>query len=400
MIACIEEALELLVPQATARGIELHPLVHADFPDIIEGDSSRLRQVLLNLIHNAVKFTHQGRVEVECGRRPGGLWFAVRDTGIGISPERLSRLFLPFTQVDTSTTREYGGTGLGLAISRRLVELMGGEIEVHSASGQGSTFTVRLPCGGHEQGPLRPLAGRRVEVVEESEAGRRSLRMSLSRRGAEVTERGDLGEAPGPGRPRDLLVLGVPAGRPLPALAGLGPCVLVSPRNQGQDALPPGVQQVNRPHRDRPLLRAISEVLRLGQITTPGPERQEALAALKPLRLLLAEDNTVNQKVALKLLAKLGLEADVAGNGVEALRAFERRRYDVVLMDVHMPEMDGLEATRLLRERWGNGPRILAITASGFESDRVACLEAGMNGFVRKPIVLSELHAELARVTR
>ncbi len=403
----IEETIDLISPQASARGLEIFALFQPEVPALIRGDATRLRQVLLNLLSNAIKFTPAGHIEVACGcSSPQGaspeFWLAVRDTGIGIPLEKQDRLFLPFSQADSSITREYGGTGLGLAICRRLVSLMGGQIGLLSEAGQGSTFEVHLPLDAAPEPRAQPFQGYQMAVVEESEPGRRAAALALRRWGATVqTYRHAEALMDGP-RP-DAILLGYSAtlalAGALPPLPTGVPTLLILPRTL---RLPPpsSVPQIRRPYRDRTLQQVLASLLRLSHSERPVREQRSAqIPRMGPMRLLLAEDNQVNQKVALKLLAKLGLRADVAANGIEVLAAFERATYDVVLMDLHMPEMDGLTAARTIRERWGDGPRIVAVTASSFEADREACLQAGMNGFVRKPILLAELHEELQRVS-
>ncbi|MDX2168087.1 MAG: histidine kinase N-terminal 7TM domain-containing protein [Deltaproteobacteria bacterium] len=297
--AALAESLELLRRQAAARGLTLTLDVAAAVPDRWLGDVARLRQILVNLVGNAVKFTPSGSVAVVVGCAPldgdrSALHVAVRDTGIGIPLEHHGRLFQPFSQVDASTARQYGGTGLGLAISKRLAELMGGTISVESAVGVGSTFHLYLPL---REAPAQAII-------------------------------------------------------PPPAAAG---------EPAANDAAPP-------------------------------------LAARLPLRILLAEDNQVNQKVALRMLSRLGYAADLAGNGVEALAAVRRAAYDVVLMDMQMPEMDGLEATRRIRDAADVAqPRIIAMTANAMEGDREACLAAGMDDYLAKPVRIDDLSAALER---
>ena len=281
----VDDAIEMVIARASAKGLKLRSQYDAAVPRRVLGDAMRLRQVLLNLLDNAVKFTDAGEVRVYISAvTPGTLRVEVSDTGIGISEAGIARLFAPFSQVDPSMTRRYGGTGLGLVICKRLVELMGGEIGVRSAPGRGTTFHF-------------------------------SVRAEACTDGAET-----------------------------------------------RTAVAPPV--------------------------TAGLDR--GMAARLPARILLAEDNTINQKLALKVLERMGYAADLAGNGVAALQALERQPYDIVFMDIHMPQMDGLEATREIRRR-GAGtavPWVIAMTADAMQGDRERCLDAGMNDYIPKPMQL------------
>ncbi len=289
---CIEVALDLVEANAAEKGLTLSYFLEDQVPDTIMGDVTRLRQVLANLLSNAVKFTGRGTVEISVTGQPVvedqfETHFAIKDTGIGIPEDKLSRLFQSFSQIDSSTTRKYGGTGLGLVISKRLVEMMGGRIWVESRLGKGSTFHFTILTEAATSKPVH------------SAIGSKELRMCSK------------------------------------------------------------------------------------------------LDRSTPLRILLAEDNAVNQMVALQMLKRLGYSADVATNGLEVLQALERQQYDVVLMDVQMPEMDGIAAARKIRERWPKGPKIIAITAYALEGDREKCLRAGMDNYIAKPIQIEELRSVL-----
>ncbi len=291
--SCIEASLNLEAVYADGKGLNLAYEIDEDTPKEIMGDASKLRQILANLIDNAVKFTDTGEITISVSSKraaKGGaheILFAIRDTGIGIPREKMSNLFQSFSQVDSSTTRKYGGTGLGLAISKHLVEMMGGRIWVESQVCHGSTFYFTI------------LA---------KEAFTKSIK-----------------------------------------------------RNE----LPTRLS------------------------SSPGADRN--------LNILLAEDNPVNQKVMLQMLSKLGYSAAVAANGLEAIQALERQHYDVVLMDVQMPEMDGFEATRIIRQRWPeDGPSIIAITAYALEGDREKCLDIGMDSYISKPVKMDELAKTLS----
>jgi CheY-like chemotaxis protein len=288
---CIEESIGLGAENATKKGLRMEYTIEQDIPAVVLGDRSRLRQILVNLIGNAVKFTEKGCISIVVSGRKidtidgdsHEIHFAVKDTGIGIPDDKADRLFQLFSQVDASTARRFGGTGLGLAISKKLVEMMFGNIWVESRTGMGSTFHFTIE--------VQPT--------------------------------------------------------------------LSAPIDTGRSAFSP---------------KAVSH-RGLGQ----------------PLRILLAEDNMINQRVALRMLAKLGLIGDVACDGHEVLQALERQSYDVVLMDVQMPGMDGLETTKAIRQRWADGPKIIAMTAAAFKSDREMCLEAGMDDYIRQPVRIEEL---------
>ena len=296
LAACLEESISQVAAIASEKGLELAYRMAEETPRAILGDPTRLKQILVNLLSNAVKFTERGEVKAYVSAVPKKdgedgeheIHFAITDTGIGIPADRMSRLFVSFSQIDASTTRRYGGTGLGLAISKRLVDQMGGKIWAESVPGRGSTFNITIPAKASVQVP----AGREASLGLESHVEK---------------------------------------------CLGEGGC----------------------------------------------------------LSILLAEDNAVNQKVTVQMLSKLGYRADVAENGIEVLQRMESNRYDVILMDILMPEMDGLEATRRIRLRWPKGPRIIAMTASVLKGDRDMCFAAGMDGFISKPAKIEELKAAL-----
>jgi len=424
---CVEGALDIVAPRAWEKGIELGCLIDDAAPAGILGDDSRLRQVLLNLLSNAVKFTEAGEVMILVHTAPTGpgtyrLELLVRDTGIGIPPDRMDRLFTSFSQVDASTTRRFGGTGLGLAISKRLVELMGGTISVESEPGSGSTFRITLPVKAAEvpsqirlEEGLPQLAGKRILVVDDNATNREIVTRHARSWGmvpvavelpAEALALVQVGE------PFDVAVLDVM----MPEMDGLTLGAEIRTRRSEQDLplvlltslgrLPEeqwsGVfsAQLAKPLKASQLYNTLLQVLTAG---TARPEVGEVVAdgtsAMSSLRILLAEDNAMNQKVALGLLKRLGYEADVASNGLEAIAALEQQAYDVVLMDVQMPQLDGLDATRKICERWPpeSRPHIIAMTANALPEDRDACFSAGMNDYVAKPIRADELAAALKR---
>ncbi len=432
---CVESAVGLVAGQAAARGLELGCWIDPRVPAGIAGDETRLRQIVLNLLSNSLKFTEEGEVVVnvtverqdEVSSALQVLHFAVRDTGLGIPPERVDRLFQSFSQVDSSTTRKYGGTGLGLAISRRLVDLMGGRMWAESAGvpGQGSTFhfTVEaqpasIPSRAELQGEAPDLRGRRVLIVDDSATNRRILTLQVESWGMLPRATGNSAEAlewVRRGEAFDLAILD----RQMPEMDGVTlaaeihkhqearslPLVMVSSlgRGEAEEAKELAAFLV-KPVRASQLYNALVGILAGHKVETARPAAPVAqfdaeMGTRQPLRILLAEDNVVNQKLALRLLERLGYRADVAANGVEALGALERQPYDVVFMDVQMPEMDGLEATRQIHARWaGHGrPRIIAMTANAMAEDREACLAAGMDDYLAKPIRVEELVAALDR---
>ncbi|MBV8036442.1 response regulator [Roseateles sp.] len=413
---CIESALDLMAVRAAEKGLELAFEPETELPQTLLGDVTRLRQVLLNLLSNAVKFTERGEVVISVRLHAGELHFAVRDTGIGLTQEGLSRLFASFSQADSSTTRKYGGTGLGLAISKRLVELMGGRMWAESdGPGRGSCFRFTLPAvaGSEAQAPRREfigaqpaLKGRRMLVVDDNATNRRILALQAAKWGMTVRDTESAPEALQMvmAESFDLIVVdmhmpqmdGVALAHRLRDVKPELPRVLFTSlgRREVEESLFAAVMM--KPLRQSQLFDTLVTVLHHEAVHAPeppaAPRLDAQLAARHPLRILLAEDNAVNQKLALRLLGQMGYRADVAANGVEAVECVQRQPYDLVLMDVQMPEMDGLEATRLIVERLGAGrPRIVAMTANAMQGDREACLAAGMDDYLTKPIRVEAL---------
>jgi PAS domain S-box-containing protein len=431
---CVESALELVAASASGKGLDLAYLFDQGLPGAIVGDETRLRQILINLLNNAIKFTDTGEVVVsldgealESGEGKIGreykLHFAVRDSGIGIPEDRLSRLFESFSQVDPSTTRRYGGTGLGLAISKRLSELMGGTIWVKSRVGEGSTFhfTVQAEqapalAPAHEHGAPPQLHGRRVLIVDDNATNRQILvrhaelwgmlarDTASSIQALEWIRRGD---------PFDLAILdmqmpemdGVTLAEEIRRYRDVRELPLVMLTSLGfWGELRGGVEfaaSLTKPIKPSQLYDTLMSVFGATPAGVQAPREGpvDQLAERMPLRILVAEDNVVNQQLALLLLKKLGYRADVTADGLEALQALEREPYDVVLMDVQMPKMDGLEATRRIHQRWPQGrrPHVIAATANAMQEEREACLAAGMDDYLPKPIHLEELAAALRR---
>jgi CheY-like chemotaxis protein len=441
--APIQEVAELLAPSAQLKGLEIACIVHHDVPRALLGDPLRVRQILTNLVGNAVKFTPKGEVSIRARtvrRDDGGddLEIAVQDTGIGIPPDALERLFHAFEQADGSTTRKYGGTGLGLAITLRLVTLMGGTIGVTSAPDSGSTFRVRLPilpAAGPRSlpdGPPAKLGGVRVLIVDENATSRRVLELQTTAFGMTPVLASGALEA------LELLRRAREEGAPfavalvdqfMPDVDGFGlasrvradallagtPLVLLSSvlhRTQLGDVQRHGfVACLPKPVRETKLLECLEALVgpHSGErALSSGPRAklalltEEALGETKLRRrptVLLAEDNLVNQKIGVRMLEMLGYAVDVAANGREAVEAAVRTGYAFILMDCQMPVLDGFEATRQVREReatLGRRARIVALTANAMPGDEERCIGAGMDAYVAKPIRLEALKRALA----
>ena len=406
--AVVEDTAALLAPKAREKQLSLVTHIAADVPRLVLGDPARLRQILLNLLGNAVKFTAAGEVEVAVRVRERSgertvLEFSVLDTGIGISEEAAGRLFHAFSQGDASTTRQFGGTGLGLVISKQLAEGMGGTMGFDRRANGGSIFwfTVSVTAlpGPEPWQPSPEMTGRRVLVATRSPGLRAALAEQLGALGciAELAER----LAPPLAPDLELCIVDgalLAGGGPLPA--GV-PSLTVGP----SPCSAPGARSLRWPVREQQLRDAIFAAL-APPARRPTPEAEARarptpeLASSARCRVLLVEDNVVNQKVALGLLRRLGHEVDLAENGVVALTAHAARRYDTILMDCQMPEMDGFEATRRIRQREheeGCPPtRIVAMTANTMPGDRALCLAAGMDDFIAKPVRLAELDAILS----
>lgn len=440
---CVESALDVLSKRSADKQLELACLIRQDVPEMIKGDSTRLRQILLNLLNNAIKFTNKGEVVlsvslVKTGSsatpEPGDevtLAFNVRDTGIGIPESKISGLFDSFSQVDQSTTREYGGTGLGLTISQRLVDLMGGTIDVESNVGVGSEFTFAIPATVAQFTPntgldqaMSILAGKRILIVDDNATNRKVLKLHAKKWSMVPTVYSapdEVIKSVRDGNDFDIFVVDMN----MPKMSGADltisihelpgqaerPVILLSSLG-GFDRTDPAFVAANfqsvlsKPMKASALLSAMVEALS-GEstlISLPGSEAspsqfQLVTPPVSPLRILLAEDNPTNRKVCDLILKRMGYHADVAVNGVEVLQALETQPYDVVLMDVEMPEMDGLEATRQVRKRVSPKaqPWIIGVTANAMSGDREICFDAGMDGFVTKPLRPTEL-ADALRV--
>ncbi|MCA9556088.1 MAG: response regulator, partial [Myxococcales bacterium] len=415
---CIEQATVMVAASAETKGLVVTYAMAPGVPEVVLGDVTRLRQILSNLLSNAVKFTAEGHViaRVAVAGIEGdryALRFTVEDTGIGITPEQQAKLFRSFSQGDTSTTRRFGGTGLGLAITRRLVELMGGTIGVESEPGVGSRFefTISVPAFPSQSilhlDPT-PLVGRRLLVVSDHDAMRAVLRDQMAAWGMQVQATDLAHLVSGEVQPVDFEALFMClCVTPLPEAEAIRrrttvPMVVSVPFSAHLDEHPDGsVQYLRRPFRAARVIRALKHVLGIADAPAVDVDSGGSSdATLRTLRVLLAEDNVVNQKVAIRTLELLGHHVEVAENGARALEAACQGRFDVVLMDLHMPEMDGLEAsTRIRRDsRVTEQPWIIALTADALREDRDRCLAAGMDDYITKPLRRHELVQALERV--
>ena len=438
--SCLESALDLVAPHAAAKNLNLGYLSDPQMSSLFVGDVTRLRQILVNLISNAVKFTQVGEVVVSVSasrqQQPSEselpsyeLQFAVKDTGIGIAPERLDRLFKPFSQVDASVTRRYGGTGLGLAICKRLSEMMGGRMWVESQPGQGSTFYFTVIVEQAANSPVvepqllpTDLAGKQLLVVDRNATNRQIITLQAQAWGMQVRAADSAAQALSwlhQGEKFAMAVLdlqlppvdGVSFATLIHTLPGYEelPLIVLSAVSQPPPAIPD--QKAN-------LVTCLSKPIKQSQIhdvlasfcskqmlwlrpsqSSAAPQTELQLALQLPLQILLVDDIALNQKVALHILQRLGYRADVASNGQEALAALHRQSYDLVFMDVQMPEMDGLEATRQICQQWQpeSRPWIIAMTAHAMQGDREQCLAAGMNDYVSKPVRVEAIVQALHR---
>jgi CheY-like chemotaxis protein len=418
---CVESALDLVTARAVEKHLDTVYVFEGDVPAALVGDVTRLRQIMLNLLSNAVKFTEAGEVVLTASSKPIAadrveLTFSVRDTGIGLSAEVMSRLFQSFSQADSSTTRKYGGTGLGLAISKRLSELMGGHMWAESEGpGKGSTFffniqvpIAELPAARQRDfvGVQPALQGKHVLIVDDNATNRRVLTLQAGKWGMKSRATGSPSEALSwleAGEAFDLAILdmhmpemdGIALARKMRERHASLPLVLFSSlgRREAGDDERLFDAYLAKPIRQSHLFDTLAGLLAHEATprvaAAPGKSQLDpGQAARHPLRILLAEDNVVNQKLALRLLQQMGYRADLASNGIEAVESVQRQAYDVVLMDVQMPEMDGLEASRQINARWQakDRPRIIAMTANAMQGDRDMCLAAGMDDYLTKPI--------------
>lgn len=426
LIRCIEDTLDLMAGKAAEKGIELTCEMGSDVPPVVRGDAGRLRQILLNLLSNALKFTHQGEVSVAVSGQPSEngyrLSFAVRDTGIGIAPDKLEQIFETFTQADPSTTRQYGGTGLGLSISRRLSELMGGSLTAESSFGAGSVFrfTVQVAAARRiktvrtDPKPFN-VELRDVLIVDDNQTNLKILSAQLSRWGLEPVAFNSSAaalQAVRDGRKFILMITDMQ----MPSMDGT---MLIREVRKLRPAYelpviiltsiglekPAGTLDIAaylvKPVKPALLHQCIDNILQGESGSCTEADISAAPLSASPLNLLLVEDNQLNQKVALRMLAKLGYNADLACDGLEALEMSAGKPYDIILMDIQMPRMDGLAATREIIKRSGERkcPLIIGMTAHAAGEERIRGLEAGMDDYLVKPIQLVKLK-EVLRNTR
>jgi PAS domain S-box-containing protein len=430
LAALVEESVDCVGLLAGEKGLELYWHIAPDLPPGFEGDAARLRQILVNLLSNAVRFTSKGEVNVNVERaeNEGGdhfVLFSVWDTGIGIPADKVDRLFQSFSQVDASTTRKFGGTGLGLAISRKLAEMMGGRIWVESEEGKGSGFHVAVPL--KEALPPKPLVpnpilkdkallivaahpgvrlmiesfarawGMQAVSVASALEALKKLRTPQTFHGALIEEA--LMEEKG----KNNVVQEIRRHRSSGSAICILACSLQRQADYAQN-LPPGfVACIAKPVHCRELHTILATSFKGGKVSSKLLRSTGRIDSdfghRRPMRILLAEDNIINQKVATRILTQMGYRPDVVQNGLEVIQALERQRYDIIFMDVQMPDMDGLEATREIRKRW-TGPNrvwIVAMTANAMDTDREMCLEAGMDGYLSKPVRIEALEKELVR---
>jgi signal transduction histidine kinase/CheY-like chemotaxis protein len=415
---CIEEALDLFAAPIRCKGLEAVYQIAREVPSDLVGDPMRLRQILVNLIGNAVKFTEEGEIAVEVqsvSHESGGhcLRFSVRDTGIGIPTASLDKLFRAFQQVDTSTTRRYGGTGLGLVISQRLAELMNGRIWVESSPGAGSTFffTVMLPAAPESRDSQQALgfdltASFSVLIVDDNATNRRILETQLTMWGMNAMTAATSSEALEKlaAHPFQVVLLDLQ----MPEMDGVTlareirrrqstPLILLSSSGEvllGEEAALFRFQ-IPKPIKHSALSNALLKIAGVAAVPSRQAGKSQldhGMAAAFPLRILLAEDNMVNQKVGLLMLSRLGYRADLADNGRLAVEAIERTSYDLVLMDIQMPEMNGIDAAHISREKLGpDCPKIVALTAEALQSDQERFLRTGFDGYLSKPLQAHKL---------
>ena len=430
---CIEDSLDLLGSKAAEKGLDLAYLIENNTPVTVNGDVTRLRQILTNLVNNAIKFTAEGEVFVSVSAKhiedeKYEILFIVKDTGIGIPSEKMDKLFKSFSQIDTSTTRTYGGTGLGLVISKRLAEMMGGKIWVESEVEKGTSFFFTILAESvpsqskiYFKGSIAQLKGKKVLVVDDNQTNRKILNTQL--------EGWDLlpvaTESPlmalqwlNEGKKFDLCIFdfhmpvmdGLQLSKEVRKLktGGSVPIIILTSMGKKDDII--NYKELNlsgylnKPIRRNQLYDCLVNVFgNSNELKLDRPVKQlkidSALSEKMPLRILLAEDNVVNQKVALRILERMGYRADVVANGYEVIDAVRRLQYDIVFMDILMPEMDGYEATKLILDEFSKDkrPKIIAMTANAMQGDREICIEAGMNDYISKPVRVEEMHDILVK---
>ena len=432
---CLEDSLDLVAMNAAVNNIELLLDISEDTPQQIIGDVTRLRQIIVNLLSNAVKFTEQGEITVSVNIIKKNdsqveIQFSVSDTGIGIPQDRMDRLFKSFSQVDSSTTRKFGGTGLGLTISKRLSELMGGRIWVESEAGKGSTFHFTIfaeisdePITEYSKEFIQVFSDKKILIVDDNETNRRILSMQVEKWGFKATTATSGKEALGllvRNTPFDVMLLDFQ----MPEMDGFSlakeihklpkyqsaKIIILSSAGQAGKELIDAKKNIRaflvKPVKQSQLYYKMAEFFERRKNVDRGKSRKTLFDAKiqeeNPLTILLAEDNVINQKVALHILKRMGYRADLAANGLEVISALKRQFYDVILMDVQMPEMDGLKATSEIHKIWPQNkhPRIIAMTANTMQGDREKCINAGMDDYISKPIHVEELIEAMGKCKR
>ena len=432
---CLEDSLDLVAMNAAVNNIELLLDISEDTPQQIIGDVTRLRQIIVNLLSNAVKFTEQGEITVSVNIIKKNdsqveIQFSVSDTGIGIPQDRMDRLFKSFSQVDSSTTRKFGGTGLGLTISKRLSELMGGRIWVESEAGKGSTFHFTIfaeisdePITEYSKEFIQVFSDKKILIVDDNETNRRILSMQVEKWGFKATTATSGKEALGllvRNTPFDVMLLDFQ----MPEMDGFSlakeihklpkyqsaKIIILSSAGQAGKELIDAKKNIRaflvKPVKQSQLYYKMAEFFERRKNVDRGKSRKTLFDAKiqeeNPLTILLAEDNVINQKVALHILKRMGYRADLAANGLEVISALKRQFYDVILMDVQMPEMDGLKATSEIHKIWPQNkhPRIIAMTANTMQGDREKCINAGMDDYISKPIHIEELIEAMGKCKR
>jgi len=427
---CIEDALDIFAQKAIEKGLDLLYLIQPDVSPFLIGDITRLRQILINLINNAIKFTEEGEIfiSIEKATETEGhqeLQFSVRDSGIEISKDKIGILFEAFTQADSSTTRRYGGTGLGLAIAKHLVELMGGRIWVESTIGKGSTFnfTIKLRTSGigktklYVRGQIPELKSSRVLIVDDNETNRHIFTLQFeswgmipltAKSGAEALAVIDEDD-----EPFDLAVIdmqmpnmdGLELGRAIKALPFKGEIPMIMLTSLGKIAkLPAEIfdSQLSKPIKLAELFEEVLRVIaesRSRRSNLADHNIDKNLSSKLPMRILLAEDNVTNQDLVITLLSKMGYKIDAVENGRKVLEMLDRKKYDIILMDIQMPVMNGMEATKIICEKFPEHerPKIIAITANAMPGDRERYLNAGMVDYLPKPIKFKDVQSVLIK---
>jgi len=428
---CIEDSIDFLASKANEKNLEIVYTVDNNTPLAIHGDVTRLRQILTNLIGNAVKFTNEGEIIISVSStklddREYEIQFCIKDTGIGIPSNKMNKLFKPFSQVDSSTSRSYGGTGLGLVISKRLAELMKGTMWVESEVDKGTSFYFSIKTISISSDPkfyqyeTHPIfSGKQILIIEKNETHQKILCEQLTHWGmkpAGISSELSAIDHLKNGNHVDVILadlntVNMAPGILLNHLKSLPvekhlPLIVLSPLGKSKEEfIKTGygkITGVSKPVKRNTLHKAFEDAFRQTsphepQVFFSEMEAKDSEPDKKSIKILLVEDNIINQKVALRMIEKLGYNAAVAANGIEAIEAVRSTNYDILLMDILMPEMDGLEATKLIKEEFATkqSPRIIAMTANTVQSDEQMCLDAGMDDYISKPIRIEELSRKL-----